>query len=275
MIYSLLLVILLPVVLIAALLILYRKYLLLRRQNKELQQANAAKDKLFTIIGHDLHGSISSLQPIIELYRLPDTTAEEKEFLLESMEENTHTAVETLRTLLNWGKAQIKGITLEQTYFNATEVIKNKLNLFRIAVKRKHLIIVNNLPEETNIYADINHFKFITRNLLLNAVKFSKEGGTIEINALKYQQPEYVIFSIKDNGIGMEKDKLQQIFQPFATSTNGTANEKGNGIGLLLCKEYANENGGDIWAESKIDVGSTFYFALKTFPHNEPFKSVK
>ncbi len=261
--------VLLPLMLIAILMIGGRRYILLHKQVKELQKLNEAKDRLFTVIGHDLNSTIKSVQPTIELYRHKHTSEEERQFLLDSIEENAVSAVETLQALLEWGKSQIKGITLSPTYFNASDVIKSKLNLFKVSIRNKGITIVNNLPPETTIHADLNHFRFVLRNLLINAIKFTRINGTIEINAIKYHQPEYVIFSVKDNGTGIERERLKQIFEPFNTSVEGTTNEKGNGIGLLLCKEFVSVNGGQIWVESESGEGTTFYVALKTFEHSK------
>lgn len=259
---------LLPLMLITILMIGGWRYVLLHKQVKDLQKLNAAKDRLFTVIGHDLNSSIKSVQPTIELYRHENTSEEERRFLLDSIEENAVSAVETLQALLEWGKSQIKGVTINPTYFNASEVIKSKLSLFKVSIRNKGITIVNNLPAETTIHADLNHFRFVFRNLLINAIKFTRTNGTIEITAIKYHQPEYVIFSVKDNGTGIERERLKQIFEPFNTSIEGTKNEKGNGIGLLLCKEFVSVNGGQIWAESEAGEGTTFYVALKTFKHS-------
>ncbi|MDX2001800.1 MAG: HAMP domain-containing sensor histidine kinase [Chitinophagales bacterium] len=261
---------LLPLMLITILIIGGQRYVLLHKQVKELQKLNEAKDRLFTVIGHDLNSTIKSVQPTIELYRHENTSEEERRFLLDSIEENAVSAVEMLQGLLEWGKSQIKGITLSPTYFNASDVIKSKLNLFKVSIRNKGITIVNKLPPETTIYADSNHFRFVLRNLLINAIKFTRINGTVEINAIKYHQPEYVIFSVKDNGTGIEKERLKQIFEPFNTSIDGTRNEKGNGIGLLLCREFIKVNGGQIWAESEAGEGTTFFVALKTFEHSKP-----
>lgn len=261
---------LLPLMLITILMIGGWRYILLHKQVRELQKLNEAKDRLFTVIGHDLNSAIKSVQPTIELYRHENTSEEERGFLLDSIEENAVSAVETLQALLEWGKSQIKGVTLNPTYFNASDVIESKLSLFKVSIRNKGITIVNNLPPEITIYADLNHFRFVFRNLLINAIKFTRASGTIEINAIKYHQPEYVIFSVKDNGTGIEKERLKQIFEPFNTSVEGTKNEKGNGIGLLLCKEFVSVNGGQIWVESEPSVGATFYVALKTFQHSVP-----
>jgi signal transduction histidine kinase len=270
MFYILFFAVLQPVIFIVFVLFIHKKLTQLRRRNKELENLNTAKDKLFTVIGHDLNSTINGIPPTILLYRDKDTTAEEKEFLLSAIEEKIYFAGNTLQSLLSWGKLQLKGITISQGYFNAAEVVKAKLELIKIVAKNKELTIIDNLPAEAGIYADIQQFRFIIRNLLSNAVKFSRTAGTIEINLDK--QPDFTVLSIKDSGEGIAKERLQQIFQPFNISTEGTSKETGNGIGLMLCKEYAQKNGGDIWAQSEDKVGTIFYLALKSSNHSQSFR---
>lgn len=274
MICSIFLILLPPIVFIVFVSIIYDQLKKLRRRNKELEQLNAAKDMLLTAIGHDLNNTINNLQPAIALYRYGNVRADEKVFLLDSIEEQIFFAESTLQSLLNWGKLQLKGQALNQGYFNAADIIRGKLTFIKTVIQRKDLIVINKLPAESSIYADENQFRFIMRNLLSNAIKFSKAAGIIEINIQTAQQPYFTIISIKDSGTGISREKLKQIFHPFNVSTDGTSNEKGNGIGLMLCKEYAKQNGGDIWAESADKTGTTFYIALKRFNHNKNFTPV-
>lgn len=271
MIYSIFVILLPPIAFIVFVLIMYGQLRKLRRRNRELERLNAAKDMLLTAIGHDLNSTINNLQPAIALYRSGNVGPDEKVFLLDSIEEQIYFAGSILQSLLNWGKLQLKGLALNQGYFNAGDIIRDKLALIKTVIQRKNLTVINKLPAESSIYADVNQFRFIMRNLLFNAIKFSRTAGTIEINVQPAKQPDFTIFSIKDSGMGIAREKLKQIFQPFNVSTEGTSNEKGNGIGLMLCKEYAKQNGGDIWVESEDKVGTTFYVALKRFNHNKNF----
>ena len=129
------------------------------------------------------------------------------------------------------------------------------------ACDQKQITLQNNIADDVKIFADEEQFKFVVRNLLSNAIKYTYYGGTIEMNA--EQRSDEIVFSIKDNGVGMTKAQQEHIFQPFITSLEGTNQEKGNGIGLMLCKEFISKNGGRIWVESEKDKGSTFYFSLK------------
>lgn len=272
MIYGLITVAFVPVAFLIFTLIIHRELQRVRKRNKELERLNTAKDKLLTVIGHDLNGTLTSLQPALEFYNAPDTPPEEKDFLFAAIEEKIYFASSTLQSLLNWGKLQLKGITINPTKFNAADIIKSKLDLIKVVAQNKGLTVINALPPTVDIYADENQFRFILRNLLSNAIKFSRPAGTIEIDILKGRRSEFTVFSLRDSGMGIGREKLKQIFQPFNESTEGTSNEKGNGIGLMLCKEYAQENGGDIWAESEDKIGTIFYLALKSSNHSQSFR---
>ena len=109
------------------------------------------------------------------------------------------------------------------------------------------------------------HLDFIIRNLLANAIKYSRPGGTITLRIHHDKKPGYIVLLVKDNGIGIAADRLPMVFHPV-NSTPGTQNEKGTGIGLMLCREFALLNGGDIWVESEAGNGATFYLAFKVAP---------
>lgn len=235
----------------------------LAHRQQELQDANMVKDRLFSIIGHDLKGPIGSIPVLLDIYRSKDTGEEERKFILDSLEENAKASIDTLDKLLNWGKLQIKGDGIYQTKCNATEIVNSKMRLFKATADNKQIILVNNVPADAHVLADENQFKFILRNLLSNAIKFTNPGGKVEVNAARHPEGNMIVFSVKDNGIGIPKEKQAKIFEPTNTSTAGTANESGTSIGLMLCKEFTRQNGGNIWVESVPGEGATFYFTVK------------
>ncbi|MBW7913348.1 MAG: tetratricopeptide repeat-containing sensor histidine kinase [Taibaiella sp.] len=235
----------------------------LAQRQQELQDANMVKDRLFSIIGHDLKGPIGSIPVLLDIYRSKETAEDEKQFILDSLEENAKASIDTLDKLLNWGKLQIKGDGIYQTVCDATDIVNNKMRLFKATADNKQIALINNVPAGTRVLADENQLKFILRNLLSNSIKFTNPGGKVEINAARHPEGNMVVFSVKDNGIGIPKDKQAKIFEPTNTSTAGTANESGTSIGLMLCKEFTRQNGGRIWVESEPGKGSTFYFTVK------------
>jgi len=234
----------------------------LRRRETELERANYVKDRLFSVIGHDLRGPIGSMPVLVGFIKDKDTSAEELAFVTESLEVNTAAAIETLDNLLNWGKAQIRGVSINPSLFKVKEVIENELSLQHSLAAGKQISIADNTGA-AQAYADKDHFRIVVRNLLSNAIKFTETGGAISVNAAP-GEPGYTIFSVQDNGVGMTETQKQEVFDVRHTSTTGTANEAGNSIGLMLCKTFVEENGGRIWVESEKGKGATFYFSLKS-----------
>jgi len=249
-----------------ALMFFYRKSqrlnIQLTKREYELRKANTIKDKLFSIIGHDLRGPIANAPQMINIYRQTSTTSDEKKYLLDSMMENATASLDTLDKLLYWGESQIRGIGIKRAMFNANDNVESILRLMRGIAGQKNISIVNIIGMDTPVYADPTHFDFIMRNLVSNAIKFTHSGGSIEMKADKKMKPGYVVFSVADNGIGMTREQLSQAFEPLVSSTLGTANERGTSIGLMLCREFIKENNGEIWVESEKDKGSVFYFSL-------------
>jgi len=228
----------------------------------ELKKANGVKDRLFSIVGHDLKGPVGSIPALISIFRSPDTTEEEREDILNMMEESSQASLDVLDKLLIWGKQQIRGTTFSPALLDAHAIVNDNVRLLHTAAANKQIVITNNIAPGTRIYADENQIKFIVRNLMSNAVKFTHTGGGVEIYAA--QQPGGpVTVSVKDNGTGIPSYKLQQIFEPYNESTSGTANEAGTSIGLMLCREFVTQNGGKIWVDSEQNEGAVFSFTVK------------
>ncbi len=258
--------------LISSLLILLTVYVTsLRRKLKQacqkircLETTDLEKDKFFTVMAHDLNGFVNTGHAALQLYRsgvLPDKDAG---FVLDSIEEKFHTASVTLQSLLNWGKLLFRGASISKCTFDMTAVINAELDLAKAAMRTKDIYVINELEFRQYVYADPEQCKFIIRNLINNALKFTRNNGIITIGISENVRPGFVVIAVKDSGIGMSPGKLEKVFFPFGESTEGTAREKGNGVGLMLCREYARRNGGDLWAESQNEIGTTFYLAVKS-----------
>jgi signal transduction histidine kinase len=235
----------------------------LSHRQQELQDANMVKDRLFSIIGHDLKGPIGSIPVLLDIYKSKETGDDEKQFILDSLEDNAKASIETLDKLLNWGKLQIKGDGIYQTVCDVDAIMNGKMRLFKATADNKQITLINNVPAGTRVLADENQLKFILRNLMSNAIKFTNPGGKVEISAAGHPEGNMVVFCVKDNGIGIPKENQVRIFEPTNTSTIGTANESGTSIGLMLCKEFTRQNGGRIWVESEPGEGAAFYFTVK------------
>ncbi|MBS1689471.1 MAG: tetratricopeptide repeat-containing sensor histidine kinase, partial [Bacteroidetes bacterium] len=264
-------IIIVALILSASLLTLVFQYRRLRMLNKQLfkreadlQKSNTEKDKLFSIIGHDLRGPIANIPQILEISNEESITHEERTFLLESLKEHSVASLDTLDKLLYWGQMQIKGLGINKVPIKAYDNIQGVLKLVKNSAEQKHILISNKVNKDIYTFADPAHFDFIIRNLIGNAIKFTNENGAIEVDANDCTHNGEIVFSIKDNGVGMSKEQQAHIFDAFSNSTLGTANERGTSLGLMLCKEFILENGGNIWVESEEGKGTTFYFSLKT-----------
>jgi signal transduction histidine kinase len=233
------------------------------KSQAELQRSSTIKDRIFSIIGHDLRGPIANIPMVIELYQDPRTSADERAYMLDLLTENSMASLETLDKLLHWGKSQIKGISIQQKQFRASQNLQHQVSLIKGIANNKNITIKNNVPTDTVIFADEDHFNFVARNLLSNAIKFSHKDSTVILDADKYSRQGFTVFSVQDTGVGIDKEQKAKIFEAFSSSTLGTNNEGGTSIGLMLCKEFVTENGGDIWVESEPGKGATFYFSFR------------
>lgn len=245
----------------------YRKTIHLNKimllHQSHLEELNNMKDKLLSVIGHDLRGPIARIPAIIDIYEDPNTTPDEKQFILENLKEQTKASLETFDKLLYWGQTLVKGISLHQIDMKPKGYIKEGIDLRKIKAAEKNITITDHTPAELHVYSDPSLFDFIIRNLLANALKYTFQNGTIDIYADTSALKGFTVFSVKDSGIGIDKENISKLFYSLK-SQKGTDNEKGHGIGLMLCKEFAVQNGGDIWVESEKGKGATFYFSVKS-----------
>jgi len=248
--------------------VVYRRTVLLNnkltKREIELKKSNDVKDRLFSIIGHDLRGPIGSIPVMLELMNDESTTDEEHKYMYESIMSHVSASKETLDKLLYWGGAQIKGTSVNILRFAVGDTIENIMKLTQNTAKQKNISITNNIASNIELEADPTHFDFILRNLISNALKFTQENGYITLTSSTNESKGNITFCVQDSGVGISPDKQKDIFKPFSSSERGTANEKGTGIGLMLCKEFVKENGGEIWVISEPGVGSSFYFTLKS-----------
>jgi len=237
----------------------YRRVSLLK---DKLQVSNTVKDKLFSIIGHDLRTPSNAVAQGLNLLSEAPLNNEDRKQLLSSLQNQSKVIVDVLNSLLNWGETQLKGIKIAEVSINILPVINKSIDLLKSISDAKQLQITVNVSKEINVFSDKNHFEFIIRNLLSNAVKYTKTNGTIEIAAHENLTKETILISIKDNGKGITKEQQLQFLKSNMDVTFGSAGEKGTGIGLLLTKEFVLANKGKIWLESEENIGTTFYVEL-------------
>jgi len=231
---------------------------ILSRQKEDLDQQNNFKDKIFSIIGHDLRSPIATIVNLMEVAEENELSAEEFQDLVPQLKAQSNATLDILDKLLIWGRSQLKGTRYNRSVFNAKELIIKNTVLYKDAALQKMISLTDHSPDELLMYADSTQVDFIIRNLLANAIKYTHVGGAIEIGAVLNQPAGFNAIVIKDNGIGIAKASQQQIFERENQSIEGTAKEQGNSIGLMLCKEFVAENNGKIELESELGKGSRF-----------------
>ncbi|MCU0356944.1 MAG: tetratricopeptide repeat-containing sensor histidine kinase [Cyclobacteriaceae bacterium] len=232
----------------------------MKKRSQELEQLNQVKDKFFSIISHDLRSPINALAGVLNLI---DKGAIEPHELPETMRElrNRFNYTRTLlNNLLDWTLVQMDKMTLRPSRINIHRMVAENIEMIQ-SLDAKKIEFVNSVPAETFGFADKNTINLVIRNLISNAQKFTNEGGKIEVSAQDLGK-EWVL-AVSDTGIGMNQQTLSMLFDKINPySTRGTANEKGTGLGLILCKEFVDRNNGRIWAESAEGAGSTFRFTI-------------
>jgi len=234
----------------------------LAEDEKKLQKLNATKDKFFSIIAHDLKNPFNVMIGISDLMRSNADLKNSKEFesLTEGMFQAATSGYNLLENLLEWSRTQTHEIQFSPESFLIQKVFSANKSLFKEAANSKDISI--SWPDsKEKVFADYNMVNFIFRNLLNNAIKFSYEGGKIEV--FVETEDNVLTCTIRDHGIGMSQNILDKLFKiEYSVQYNGTANEKGTGLGLILCKEFVEKNCGTIRIESTPGEGSAFSFGL-------------
>lgn len=244
------------------LLILVFYFIRVRKLNKQLKESNQVKDTLFSVIGHDLKGPAGSAAQAFSMLETETFTPEELKSVISELRKQTNASFELLNSLFEWGNAQLRGVKVNRSAFNPKQLITKNLNVLHNQATKKAIIIEDRTPDDMLVFADQDHFDFVIRNLVSNAIKFTNPTGTIEINAGNKPGSDFLIFSIKDTGIGINEEKQKDFLKTNLAVSFGTSGEKGSGLGLLLTKEFIRASQGKIWLESSEGVGTTFYFSL-------------
>jgi len=225
-----------------------------------LELLNAEKVKLFSIIAHDLRTPLASVQQYFDVMTHVEMDAEERAEMEKSLMHTIGNTQELLTNLLKWAKNQMDGGTARLQAVKLSTYLDETTELFEAIALKKDITLTQIADESIIIKADPDMLQLVIRNLLNNAVKFTPNCGKIELKAVI--SDANCIISITDNGIGIPLGKQGEIFSLNVTSTTGTHNEKGTGLGLVLCKDYTELQGGRIWFTSVVGQGSTFYISL-------------
>ena len=240
---------------------------LLKKSESELRALNIQKDKFFSIIAHDLKSPFNAIMGYSEFLveQVKANDFEDVDKYAEIILQSSQRALDLLMNLMEWSRAQTGRIEFNPGHFDLDDFMNGITPLFDNIAGQKIITITADLPPNIKVYADQPMLSTVMRNLISNAIKFTHPGGKIRISAEENQ--DMITVSISDTGVGISKTMINKLFRIDENySTSGTQNEKGTGLGLILCKEFIEKHNGKIWVESEEGIGSTFTFALPGSP---------
>jgi two-component system sensor histidine kinase/response regulator len=236
------------------------------QQRKELEESNATKDKMFSVISHDLRAPLGGMKSMLDLvYEDKNEGKNINKKSLDSLKKAADKTYNLLENLLYWSRSQRGQLVYEPEHINLYDLVIENVELLKTMIDNKKIHISNEISDDLNAYADRNMVKTIIRNLIYNAIKFTKEEGEVKIYSKK--EGDYIILSVEDNGIGITKENLEKIFnRKEYFTTYGTEREKGSGLGLNLIFDFLDKNKGELFIDSDYGKGSTFSFSLPVAP---------
>ena len=226
-------------------------------------QLNADKDLFISILAHDLRSPFNTLLGLTDLLleNIREYDTAEIEEIVSHLNKSAKNTSKLLEDILMWARAQSGNMPFEPKKLNFLDTCTGISSFFQPIADAKDITINCSAVEDINVFADINMIEAVLRNLISNAVKFTHNGGLIDINTKSDQTN--IIITISDNGVGLEPNTLKKLFNVSKVfSSKGTANEKGTGLGLVLCKQFVEKHKGKIWVESEFGKGSQFSFTL-------------
>ncbi len=235
----------------------------LKESEARLRELNAAKDKLFSIISHDLRNPFNAIIGFSNILaeQVKEKNYEDIDEYAKIIQDSSKRTMDLLINLLEWSRSQTGKIEFTPRSIEIVDLINEVLALASDAAQHKSITISSELPQSAIVSADRAMISSVLRNLISNAIKFTNPGGTIVVSV--ESKPDEVMVAVRDNGVGIKKDVIEKLFRIDENYTTvGTQKEEGTGLGLILCKEFVKKHGGKIWAESEENKGSTFYFTI-------------
>ncbi len=229
----------------------------------KIKQLNESRNKIFSIIGHDLKGPVGNMKSFLDmiLSQQIDLSYDDLIGYLGLLEKQSTATYNILVNLLSWANSQLNNTVFSPVNQKINLAVENNIILLESTASKKNISINNNISDDVIAMFDLNLISTVIRNLIANAIKFTSENGTITINV--EQNESQTIVSIIDNGIGVCPERLETIFEDtYFETTLGTNNEKGSGLGLKLCKYIIEQHNGKIWVESESEKGSSFIFSI-------------
>ncbi len=236
----------------------------LKQSADKLQKLNEMKDRFISIISHDLRTPFNSILGFVDMMLDEESISnEDQKTYLNFIKESSTSMYNLVNSLLDWTRLQTGRIKFDPETINAFAYMKKSKEMMSGVALQKNIEILTDFPNDIFIYADENLLLQVFNNIISNSIKFSKPGGTIIVSAKTLTDERMVLFSIKDNGVGIKGENIFKLFEvDKKLSTVGTQGEKGSGLGLSLCSEIVNKHGGKIWAESQLEIGTTIHFSI-------------
>ncbi len=232
----------------------------IEQQAGELKRLNKVKDKIFSILAHDLKGPLNSLSGLVKLIQEDELTKEEFTSYIPLIAENLGNNNILLENILAWSRTQMNGLEVNHAKLNLQDLVQKNIEFLYHSGYYKGQIMINEVEENMIAIGDKNMIDIVVRNLLTNALKFTKQNDQIIVDA--FEKNGKITIKVRDEGVGIMRKHLAKLFGTEFFTTPGTHQEKGTGIGLILTKELIQINRGSIWVESEYGAGSTFYFDI-------------
>ena len=235
---------------------------LLAESKNELEKVNSEKDRLLSILAHDIRAPLSNLQGVVFLIQEGITKEVDLTSVVNEIEHQLHQGITMLSNYLQWAQNQKNGINVNLEPIDLKEISNQIADELKTSADKKEITIELNLSDGLTALADKNLMQVILRNLISNAIKYENNGGTIKIDS--ELKGERILLNVTDHGIGIPNDKQGSIFEPFSKTSKGTLGESGTGLGLSICKEFTEKQGGNISFQTKQNEGTTFTVELKS-----------
>lgn len=237
----------------------------IRQKNTQLAEGNNLKDKLLSLISHDVRSPLIALQGVLDMQDMNSLSQQDLQRLLERIGDRLHYTSDFLDNLLQWSRLQMSGEKLVPIAerIPVHQMLVTATSLIRTECERKGILLVIDVPGDFAAFADRSMMQTVIRNLVSNAVKFTPTGGRIVVRAVL--QNNLVVVRVTDTGVGISSKQMATLFTLTGVTTAGTEEEKGTGIGLVICKEFVERNGGTIHATSTVGAGTTFEFTIPLF----------
>lgn len=232
----------------------------LSEQADQLRNLNALKDKVFSIIAHDLRSPLFSLITMLNIAKEGHFTEDSFKSIIGELSINVNHTTSLLENLLTWARNQMHGTKVNTVNFDFKGLVDSRIGMLEERAHQKEITIINQLSQNLFVHADKDMTEIVFRNIVSNSIKFCNAGDKVRIWSMNSDGA--VTICVEDTGVGIQPDVMDKLFGTQISSTPGTRNEKGTGLGLILCKEFITMNSGEIWAESQVDKGSKFFFTL-------------